>query len=150
MISPQRRLSAAVLIVMALGIAPALSGCLSDPIGGLVEQATGGQIDVGGAEIPEGFPAEVPLVSGEVQFGIAAGTGDSRGFNVTILAGADSPLKTIERELDDAGFDIQLQGSGASGEGTVIFTSTTFSGGVIVAMTDSGYTANYTVAPSVQ
>ncbi|MGV8852800.1 MAG: hypothetical protein ACOH1M_09585, partial [Rhodoglobus sp.] len=129
-------------------ITPALSGCFGNPIESIVEQATGGQVDLGGKEIPEGFPSEVPIVAGEVQFGIAAGDGESRGYNVTILAGAESPLDGIETALADAGFEIQLQGSGSDGEGTVIFTGDTWVGGVIVAKTDDGYTANYTVAPA--
>jgi len=148
MISPKRRISAAIAIVLAVGITPALSGCFGNPLENIVEQATGGQVSLGGNEIPEGFPSEVPVVSGEVQFGIAAGEGESRGYNVTILAGAESPLDGIETELADAGFELQLQGSGAEGEGTVIFTSDTWVGGVIVAKTDDGYTANYTVAPA--
>ncbi|WP_341952586.1 hypothetical protein [Salinibacterium sp. TMP30] len=148
MISPKRRISASIAIVLAVGITPALSGCFGNPIESLVEQATGGQVDLGGKEIPEGFPSEVPLVAGDVQFGIAAGEGDSRGYNVTILAGAESPLKGIETELSDAGFEIQLQGSGSDGVGTIIFTSDAWAGGVIVAKTDDGYTANYTVAAS--
>ncbi|GAA1227659.1 hypothetical protein [Rhodoglobus aureus] len=148
MISPKRRISAAIAIVLAVGITPALSGCFGNPLENIVEQATGGQVSLGGNEIPEGFPSEVPVVSGEVQFGIAAGEGESRGYNVTILVGAESPLDGIETELADAGFELQLQGSGADGEGTVIFTSDTWVGGVIVAKTDDGYTANYTVAPA--
>ncbi|TQO19217.1 hypothetical protein FB472_0757 [Rhodoglobus vestalii] len=148
MISPPRFLRRSLAIVVALAMIPALSGCFANPIEGLVEQATGGQIDLGGTEIPEDFPTEVPLVSGDVQFAIAVGDTQNRGYNVTILAGAESPLEGIETELAEAGFDIQLQGSGAGGEGTVIFTSAEWAGGVIVANTADGYTANYTVAPA--
>lgn len=148
MISPKRRISASIAVVLALGVTPALSGCFGNPIENIVEQATGGQVDLGGKEIPEGFPSEVPVVSGDVQFGIAAGEGDQRGYNVTILAGQESPLGGIETALKDAGFELQLQGTDSDGEGTVIFTSDTWVGGVIVAKTDDGYTANYTVAPA--
>ncbi|MGV8859173.1 hypothetical protein [Rhodoglobus sp.] len=148
MISPKRRISASIAVVLALGVTPALSGCFGNPIENIVEQATGGQVDLGGKEIPEGFPSEVPVVSGDVQFGIAAGEGDQRGYNVTILAGQESPLDGIETALKDAGFELQLQGADSDGEGTVIFTSDTWVGGVIVAKTDDGYTANYTVAPA--
>lgn len=148
MSSPNRRISAAIAVVLSLSIAPALSGCFGNPIESIVEQVTGGQVSLGGSEIPEGFPSEVPVVAGEVKFGIAAGEGESRGYNVTILAGAESPLAAIQTALTDAGFELQLQGSDADGEGTVIFTGDTWVGGVIVAKTDDGYTANYTVAPA--
>lgn len=148
MSSPQRRISATIAVVIALGLSPALSGCSSNPIENLVEQATGGKVELGGKEIPEGFPSEIPLVEGEMQFGIAAGEGESRGYNITILAGAESPLKAIESDFADAGFEIQLQGSGSDGAGTVVFTGDAWIGAVIVANTDEGYTANYTVAPA--
>jgi hypothetical protein len=148
MINSKRRLSASIAIVLALGIAPALSGCFGNPLEGIVEQVTGGQVDLGGTEIPEGFPSEVPLVSGDVQFAIAVGEGEGRGYNVTILVGPESPLDGVQSALTDAGFEIQLQGSGAGGEGTVIFTGDTWVGGVIVAKSGDGYTVNYTVAPA--
>lgn len=148
MISPKRRLSASIAVVLALGIIPALSGCSGNPIENLVEQATGGQVDLGGQEIPEGFPSEVPVISGDVLFGISAGDGKRRGFNVTISAGAESPLDGIETEFADAGYESQVQASGSEGAGSVIFTSDTWNVVVVVAQTDDGYTANYTVTPA--
>ncbi|EAR24566.1 hypothetical protein A20C1_13082 [marine actinobacterium PHSC20C1] len=148
MISPKRRLSAFIALVLALGITPALSGCFGNPIENLVEQATGGQVDLGGQEIPEGFPSEVPVVSGDVVFGISAGDGESRGYNVTISAGAESPLDGIETQFADSGFESQVQASGAEGAGTVIFSDDSWNVVVVVAKTDDGYTANYTVTPA--
>jgi len=148
MLSARHSVSASVALVLALAATPALAGCSGEnPIGGIVEQATGGNVSLGGTEIPEGFPSAVPLHDGEVQFGIAAGEGDSRGYNVTIMTGAQSPLDAIEAAFADAGFESQVQASGADGVGTVIFSSDAWNVAVIVASTDDGYTANYTVAP---
>jgi hypothetical protein len=148
MISPKRRLSASIAVVLALGITPALSGCFGNPIESLVEQATGGKVDVGGQEIPDGFPTDVPIVSGDVLFGISAGDGESRGYNVTISAGSESPLDGIEAQFANAGFESQVQASGSDGGGSVIFSNDDWNAVVVVAKTDDGYTANYTVTPA--
>lgn len=148
MFSARHSVSASVALVLALALTPTLSGCSGEnPIGGIVEQATGGKVSLGGKSIPEGFPSEVPVAAGDVQFGIAAGEGDSRGYNVTILTGSDSPLDAIEADFAAGGFESQVQASGADGAGTVIFSSDAWNVAVIVASTDEGYTANYTVAP---
>lgn len=148
MISPKRRLSASIAVVLALGIAPVLSGCSGNPLENLVEQATGGQVDIGGRAMPDGFPAEVPVVSGDVLFGISAGDGEERGFNVTIATGAESPLDGIETQFADAGFEAQAQASNAGGAGSVIFSDDDWNVVVVVAETDDGFTANYTVSPA--
>jgi len=148
MISPKRRLSASIAVVLALGIAPVLSGCSGNPLENLVEQATGGQVDIGSRAMPDGFPAEVPVVSGDVLFGISAGDGEERGFNVTIATGAESPLDGIETQFADAGFEAQAQASNAGGAGSVIFSDDDWNVVVVVAETDDGFTANYTVSPA--
>ncbi|WP_307784293.1 hypothetical protein [Salinibacterium sp. SWN248] len=149
MLSARRSVSASVALVLALAITPALSGCFGDnPIGGIVEQATGGKVSLGGDEVPEGFPSAVPLAAGEVQFGIAAGDGDNRGYNITILTGTESPLDAIETQFADAGYESQVQASGADGAGSVLFSNDSWNVVVLVAQTDDGYTANYTVAPA--
>ncbi|MGV8875965.1 MAG: hypothetical protein ACOH1K_00485 [Rhodoglobus sp.] len=148
MTSLKRCRRAALVVVLAVLVSPALSGCVGNPIVGLVEQATGGTVDVGGQEIPDGFPTEVPLAAGDVIFGISAGEGDNRGFNVTISAGAQSPLAGIETQFADVGFESQVQASGAEGVGSLIFTSADWNVIVVVTKVDTGYTANYTVSRS--
>jgi len=149
MISSRRRTSSSIALVLALTMVPALSGCFGDnPLGGIVEQATGGQVDLGGTEIPSGFPSEVPLISGTVEFGLGIGESESRAYNVTIAAGAESPLSAIETQFADAGFESQAQASGADGVGTVVFSNDSWGVVVVVAQTDEGYTANYTVTPA--
>ncbi|QAV71371.1 hypothetical protein ESZ53_13560 [Salinibacterium sp. UTAS2018] len=149
MLSARHSVSASVALVLALAATPALAGCSGEnPIGGIVEQATGGNLSLGGTEIPEGFPSTVPLTEGDVQFAIAAGEGDSRGYNITIATGAQSPLDAIEDDFAAAGYESQVQASGSDGAGSVIFSSDDWNVAVIVASTDDGYTANYTVAPA--
>ncbi len=41
---------------------PALTGC--SMIEGIIEQQTGGDVDLGGNTVPADFPAEVPLADG--------------------------------------------------------------------------------------
>lgn len=148
MFTAPRRVSVSIAILLAVGGLATLSACSTNPIETIVEQATGGKVDLGGQEIPEGFPSEVPLVSGDVLFGISAGDGESRGFNVTISAGAESPLNGIETQFTDAGYESQVQASGSEGAGSVVFKDDTWNVVVVIAKTDDGYTANYTVAPA--
>jgi len=149
MLSAHRSVRASIVLLLAMAITPALAGCFGEnPIGGIVEQATGGNVSLGGEEVPDGFPAAVPLATGDVLFGISAGDADARGFNVTILTGAESPLNAIEKQFEDAGFESQVQASGGDGVGSIIFTSDNWNVAVIVAETDDGYTANYTVTPA--
>src|SRR5690554_4367684 len=70
-----------------------------------VEAATGSEIDIdedggnitiqtddgefsmgGGAELPEGFPDEVPLIDGEISGGMRVSDGERDGFMATVIA----------------------------------------------------------------
>lgn len=148
MFTARRRVSASIAIVLALGGAVALSACSANPLESIVNQATDGKVSLGGESIPDGFPSAVPVAEGDVVFGIAVGDVGSRSYNVTISTGTESPLDAIETQFADAGFDSQVQASGGDGVGTVIFSSDDWNVALVVAHSDDGYTANYTVTPA--
>jgi hypothetical protein len=64
---PRRRLPAAIALATALMLAPALSGC--GAIEGLIEQASGGELDVSMGSLPSGWPDEVPVIDGDILIG---------------------------------------------------------------------------------
>ena len=131
-------------IVLALGLA--LSGCsmIEGSVEGVIEEATGNEVQLPGTELPEGFPADVPLIEGEVAFGVALGS----GFNVSVRVDGPDAMDAISDQLEGAGFEAQV--GGTTGEGaTQAFSNADYS--VLVVITkenDTEYLANYTVAPA--
>jgi len=148
MSSMTRRVTAPIAIVIALAMAPALSGCFGNPIEGIIEGATGGQVDLGGTAIPDGFPtSEVPIADGEIIFGGSFGGADAQVFNVTVRVPNAQAIDGIKTELEAAGFESQGEFSGSTQEGgTFIATTAAWSVLVVVAKdTENGFVASYTV-----
>jgi hypothetical protein len=145
----RKRITVPLAIVLALTITPALSGCFGNPIEGIIEGATGGDVDLGGKGLPEGFPSsEVPLIGGEIIFGAGIGAAEGHVWNVTIkVAGVDA-IEQIKSELVGAGFtdnEAGIGGSSADGA-TALFDNDKY--GVLVVVSkdgDNGFVANYTV-----
>lgn len=134
-----------IAAALALSIAPAVTGC--SMIEGVIEQQTGGDVDLGGKSIPKDFPADVPLAEGDVVYGAGIKSSDGQAWNVTIkVSGADA-FDAITTQLEDAGFTANggVGGSTADG-GTGTFTSDKYGVAVIVSKdADNGFVANYTV-----
>lgn len=140
------RFTAPIAIVIALAMAPALSGCFGNPIESIIEGATGGDVDLGGTSIPEGFPSEVPVVDGAIQFGGSIADGTSKIFNVTVKVSGGSPVDAIKADLEAAGFTAETEFSGDAAEGgTLIYTSDAWGVLVVVAAEGSDWIVNYTV-----
>ncbi len=137
----------------ALAVTPALSGCFGNPIEQVIEGATGGDVDLGGASVPDGFPSEVPLVEGEVLFGARIGNDEGRIWNVTIKVG-ERRCPRSDR-LAARGRRIHLVGRGLRRQhaevGTAILENANY--GVLVVVSqdgDNGFVANYTVTELTQ
>ncbi len=63
------RFTAPLAIALALVLTPALSGCFSNPVEGIIEGVTGGDVDLGGTSVPDGYPVtEVPQPAGKLRF----------------------------------------------------------------------------------
>lgn len=149
----RKRVVAPIAIALALAITPALSGCFANPIEGIIEGATGGDVDLGGNTIPEGFPTEVPVIDGEIQFGGSIAEGTSKVFNVTVKVSGDSPVDAIKSDLEGAGFTTQTEFSGDPNEGgTLIYTSDAWGVLVVVGKDPNGsdWIVNYTVTSAEQ
>ena len=141
-----RRISTAIAIATALVLAPMLSGCSG--LEGIIEQATGGEVDVSMGSLPDGWPAEVPVIEGQILFGGTADTDDGTpGWNVTIKVESETAFDAIAADLTGAGFEAVDAGELDGGD---TITSGAFKNdnyGVLVAVTGSegNFVANYTV-----
>ncbi|MDJ0334483.1 MAG: hypothetical protein ACOH10_11930 [Rhodoglobus sp.] len=140
------RLRVLVAVTLAVTITPALAGCGFNPVESIIEQATGGDVDIGGPSVPESFPSEIPLVDGEVQFGAGMSSDDSRIWNVTIKTNNASALETVKSQLAGAGFT-EADGVGGSTDGGSLatFTSDKYNVAVVVTTSDGDTIVNYTV-----
>src|SRR4051794_30429216 len=146
--SPLTRFRRAALALLAGAVlVPALAACGGgNPIEGLIEQGSGGSVQLGGGSVPKGFPAEVPLYDGEILYGIAVGDDPGKAFNVTVRIPDSAAGEQIRTDLEAAGFTL-VGGSDPTAEGGAAYDGANW--GVLVVLTkdDSGWVANYTVTP---
>lgn len=132
--------------VLLVGAAPALTGC--SVIEGLIEQQTGADVDLGGTTVPEDFPTEVPLATGDIVNGSAAtGANGERVWNILMNVSDPEAPTSIAAQLETAGF-ATAEGVGGVTEqgGTLTYTNGALVVNVLLAKVDAGWTANYTVA----
>lgn len=145
---PRTRAVASIAIVIAIALTPVLAGC---SVQSIIENATGGQVDVGGKSVPKDFPAEVPLIDGEVIYGGSLGSGEGQVWNVTIKVADLAAFDTISASLTEAGFTPPLAGSGELEGGTGGAFENEKYGLLVVVSKDGneGFIANYTVTTKV-
>jgi len=148
-----KRFTVPIALVLALAIAPSLSGCFGNPIEQIVEGATGGDVSLPGQSVPDDFPSEVPLVDGEVVFGMGVGNDDGKAWNVTVKVSGIDAADTIKSQLEGAGFTANEAGIGGTTDdgATLVYDNGTYN--VLVVVTkdaENGFVANYTVAETNQ
>ena len=143
-----RAISVPIAILIALGTAPLLSGCVGNPVEGLVngavKEATGGSVSLGG-ELPEGWPAEVPVVDGEILFGGGGSAEGEQGWVVTIKSASADPLADARKQLEEGGFSSDAEATASGGDaGAVAMKNANFT--VLVAGNADGvlYTVGVT------
>lgn len=143
------RLRLGLLAATALVAATALTGCFANPvedlvnqgIEGAVEEATGGDVSLGG-ELPADFPAEVPLPDGEIVF--AAGTA-GEGWIVTMTSAAADPVADAAAALEGAGFTVDTTLSGTDA-GASVYTNEKY----LVVVAGDGENVAFTVTAKPQ
>lgn len=147
--STRRRLLVPAAIVMALAVAPLLTACGGNPLQNIVENATGGNLDLGGTDVPDDFPSDVPLAQGEVVFGASIGSDEERIWNVTVKVGSIDVMDQIAEQLTGLGFEQVSLGGSSDGGKTGIFTKEPLTVLVVTAADDeNGFIASYTVTKS--
>lgn len=143
----RKKVVAPAAIVLALSLTPMLAGCGGggNPIQGMINQATGGQVDIGGTEVPKSFPSEIPLVSGSVISGSSINAEDTKIWNVAIKASDPGAVNGIDDQLKSAGFESLGEGLSSEDGSSKIFTKEPYGVLVIVGKDDGGFVVNYTV-----
>lgn len=145
----RRRILAPAAIVLVLSLTPMLTACGGNPIQGLVNNATGGLVDVGGNSVPSDFPSEVPLASGEIISGLSFGGDEGKVWNVGVKVSDGDAIKAISAQLTGAGFEMNSEGLSMDEGAGNIFTKEHYIVLVIVAKDDKGgFIANYSVTYS--
>jgi hypothetical protein len=147
MFATHKRVTVSLAIVLALAVTPAVAGC--SVIKGVIEQQTGGKVDLGGKSIPANFPtSEVPLISGDIVYGAGIATAQGDVWNVTVNVKDMNAFDTITSQLTGAGFAANDVGS-KQDDGTAAGTFTTDKYSIAVVVTkgsDAGtLLVNYTV-----
>lgn len=143
MIGRSRTAAIALGSVLLLGL-PAFTGCAA--VEGIIEQQTGGDVDLGGNTVPDDFPAEVPLAEGEIVNGSAIAAAEGKVWNVLINVTDPAAPESIAAQLEAAGFTSVSTGEVTDSGGTLTYTKDALAVNVLLGKTDSGWTANYTVA----
>lgn len=144
--STTMRRTAVIALASALVFAPLLSGC--GVVEGLIEQATDGKVNVSTGKLPDGWPAEVPVIEGDILLGgVADDDEGSPVWNVTIKVESEAAFADIQSQLEGAGFEHvdagELDGGDTITSGA--FKNDTYGVLVGVTGTDGNFVANYTV-----
>jgi len=139
---------------LMLGVAPGLVACstagqlVQDAVGGAVgdavKDATGLDVNLGGKTLPEGFPAEIAIVSGEVSQSGALGLGTEKVWTVGVtVSDLTAGFEEAKTKLLDAGFTATA--AGGEGLNAGIFSNAAYS--VLVTATEdaTGKTVTYVV-----
>lgn len=112
-------------LALALGAAFALSGCFGNPIeglvkdgiGGVIKEATGADVDLGGKAIPSDFPSQVPVVDGTVEIGGSVTVDGRKVWTVRLKVSDPDIFGTIQTRFIDAGFEETVSTGGQGGMG---------------------------------
>jgi hypothetical protein len=139
---------------LMLGVAPGLVACstagqlVQDAVGGAVgdavKDATGLDVNLDGKTLPEGFPAEIAIVGGEISQSGALGLGTEKVWTVGVtVSDLTAGFEEAKTKLLDAGFTATA--AGAEGLNAGIFSNAAYS--VLVTATEdaTGKTVTYVV-----
>ena len=146
------RLSAAALLAALLLTAPALAGCApsipaGDSASGSGSDSGDAEAGVDGATVPADFPAEIPLIDGEVLSGVSLGSEGAQVWSVLIAVDDGSAFDEITHQLEGAGFVASGLGGTTELGSTGTFSKDPYDISVAVSGgSDVGWAAKYTVA----
>lgn len=111
-----------------------------------------GSITAGSGSLPEDFPADVPLLDGEVSFSQRLETADGLGWSVVITSAVEpaAAVEQVRSELQANGFSVDEATEFSAGDdsgGTIIGERDDLSVLVVAASDGTGSTAvSYTVS----
>ena len=151
MIRTRKIMTVAIAGVLVLGAAPALAACsapqlVQDAVQGALEDATGVDVNLDGNTLPDGFPAEVPTISGDIKVSGSLGVGADKVWTVSIaVADLTAGFEDAKNKLVDAGFTSDFDAS-ADGASTGIFTNATYTAIVTATKDGTNNTVTYVVS----
>jgi hypothetical protein len=147
----RKLLTVSIASVLVLGIAPALVACspqqlVQDAVENAVKDVTGIDVNIDGKTMPEGFPAEVPVISGDIGVSGSLGVGAEQvwtvSFTVPDLAAA---YKEATGKLLSSGFVSDFDAT-AEGASTGSFSNASFTAIVTATSDGTSNTLTYVVA----
>jgi len=147
-----RRSTLTIAIAAALVLTPLLSGC--GGIEGIIGQATGGAIQPSVGELPNAWPAEVPVVDGEIIGGNKATDPENESSTLwTAIIGRNDDVEAtkaaVAESLSAAGFET-VDTAGAPID-ALPYKNATYTVLVFVAPGDNDtVTATYNVTETVE
>ena len=151
MTTVRRMITLSIAGALVLGVTPALVACSSqqlvqDAIQGAVKDGTGIDLNIEGKSMPDGFPAEVPVISGDIGVSGSLGLGADQiwtvSFTVSDLAAAYDEAKS---KLLAAGFTSDFDAT-TDGVATVSFSNASFTALVTATSDGTSNTVSYVVA----
>jgi hypothetical protein len=131
--------------VLCVSATPLLVSCspqqaLQGVVSNAVKDASGIDVTLGGTTMPEEFPAEVPVIAGEIATGGSLGTSENKSWSVVIkVADLAAAFDEATGKLLAAGFTTDFDAS-AAGASTGVFSSAKYS--VMLAATAIGSEKN--------
>jgi hypothetical protein len=147
----RKLLTVSIASVLVLGIAPALVACspqqlVQDAVENAVKDVTGIDVNIDGTTMPEGFPAEVPVISGDIGVSGSLGVGADQvwtvSFTVPDLAAA---FEEATGKLLSAGFASDFDAT-VEGASTGSFSNASFTAIVTATSDGTSNTVTYVVA----
>lgn len=147
----RKLLTVSIASVLVLGIAPALVACspqqlVQDAVENAVKDVTGIDVNIDGTTMPEGFPAEVPVISGDIGVSGSLGVGADQvwtvSFTVPDLAAA---FEEATGKLLSAGFASDFDAT-VDGASTGSFSNASFTAIVTATSDGTSNTVTYVVA----
>lgn len=132
--SGRRRLPGLIAAV-ALAVVLPLTGCST--LDRIFEAPTGSDVEFGSGTLPADFPADVPLLEGEVDFGGKVTANGEQIWNVALVSTDAAALATIQTQYQEAGFWATPVTETASGS-AITFSRDAFTVFVLVSPRDDG------------
>jgi hypothetical protein len=127
--------------VLCVSATPLLVACnpqqlVQGVVENAVKDASGFEVNLGGTTMPEGFPAEVPVISGEIATGGSLGTETDKAWSVVFtVPDLAAAYEEATGKLLAAGFTSDFDAT-ADGASTGMFSNAQYS--VVVATTGTG------------
>jgi len=132
-------------VVAAAGALSFVAACSDDSSSDANSSAAPSQTDAGSTALPEGFPADVPVVGSEYKPYDAPASG---AVGMEVVGATATSFDEAVQKLKDAGFTEASAPSGSQSLRTATFTNAKHVVGVVGVEVGGEYRLTYNVAPA--